>query len=44
MGIARKAAQADIGKPVVQRNQDGRLEVFGTAKGDVANRLRMKPI
>jgi hypothetical protein len=38
-----KPAQADIGKPVVQRNPDGRLEVFGTAKGDIVNIWQVHP-
>lgn len=38
-----KSREADIGSPFVQRNQDGRLEVFAIGLGKIFNRAQVAP-
>jgi hypothetical protein len=38
-----KPAETEIGKPFVQRNQDGRLEVFAVGRGEMFNIAQVSP-
>jgi hypothetical protein len=38
-----KPEEADIGRPFVQRNQDGRLEVFALGRGEIFNISQISP-
>jgi hypothetical protein len=38
-----KPGDTPVGKPFVQRNQDGRLEVFASARGEMFNIAQLSP-